>query len=97
MQGELQRLLYPAFILCYLRLVKHSASAEAQQMLAKHRTRFVGTTQRPAQARLQVQSRSPMPHPTSFEEFTSLCFLPFFMLCEAQHMLPSQSRMILFR
>ncbi|KAK9816395.1 hypothetical protein WJX74_004879 [Apatococcus lobatus] len=52
-RGELQRLLYPTFTLCYLRLVRHSASSEAQQMLAKHRTRFVGTTQRPAQARLQ--------------------------------------------
>ena len=54
MQGDLQKLLYPVFTLCYLRLVKHSASAEAQQMLAKHRARFVGSAQRPAQARLQV-------------------------------------------
>ncbi|KAK9861590.1 hypothetical protein WJX84_005823 [Apatococcus fuscideae] len=52
-KAELQKLLYPTFILCYLRLVKHGASAEAQQMLAKHRARFVGTAQRPAQARLQ--------------------------------------------
>ena len=56
MQAELQKLLYPTFILCYLRLVKHGASAEAQQMLAKHRARFVGTAQRPAQARLQVSA-----------------------------------------
>ena len=54
MQSDLQKLVYPVFTLCYLRLVKHSASAEAQQMLAKHRARFVGTAQRPAQARLQV-------------------------------------------
>ena len=55
LQEDLQKLLYPVFVHCYLRLVRQSTVAEAQQMLAKHHSRFLATTKHRAETRQLVR------------------------------------------
>lgn len=39
-RGEMSKVLWPVFLHCYLGLVKRNATAEAHQLMTKHKTRF---------------------------------------------------------
>lgn len=57
MQHELSRLLYPTMVHAYLSLVHLGATAEAQQLLAAHKQRFVDAAGVPSKLRMQVRGR----------------------------------------
>ncbi|GAB4823536.1 hypothetical protein N2152v2_010582 [Parachlorella kessleri] len=50
---ELSRLLYPVLVHCYLNLISLGATAEAQQLLAAHKQRFVDAAGGPSKRRMQ--------------------------------------------
>lgn len=65
LQHELSRLLYPVLVHAYLNLVSLGATAEAQQLLAAHKQRFIDVAGGASKLRMQVRPgprhRSPPP------------------------------------
>jgi WD40 associated region in TFIID subunit, NTD2 domain len=43
-QAEMTKVLWPVFLHCYLGLVKRNATAEAHQLMTKHKGRFTAGT-----------------------------------------------------
>ena len=56
-QGELSKVLYPVFMHCYLGLVKRNATAEAHQLMSRHKARFTTAAGSANQQHMQVPWR----------------------------------------
>lgn len=58
MQGEMSKVLWPVFLHCYLGLVKRNATAEAHQLMTKHKARFTAAAMTASQQHTQVTCRA---------------------------------------